>query len=204
MVLPVVRSGNDLAPVVSMRRSGPARFLFPASTVGLLVIACLLPASAHGQAASGTPRHPPAGLALQVALDRAGFSPGIIDGAPGRTTRAALQRFQEAKGPDGIGHAGRRDAAGIACRPAARGLHPDPRGSGWAVPGSHSGRHDGKAHTRGACLHLTGRDARGALSHHDPPAGATESRARVEGRDHACRCPTSNPSWCLRRPRRAR
>ena len=33
-----------------------------------------------------------------MALDRAGFSPGTIDGAPGQTTRGALQRFQEAKG----------------------------------------------------------------------------------------------------------
>ena len=38
------------------------------------------------------------GLALQVALDRAGFSPGAIDGQPGSNTRAALSRFQEARG----------------------------------------------------------------------------------------------------------
>ncbi|HTV00164.1 MAG TPA: peptidoglycan-binding domain-containing protein, partial [Luteitalea sp.] len=38
------------------------------------------------------------GLALQVALDRAGFSPGIVDGQAGNRTKQALQRFQEARG----------------------------------------------------------------------------------------------------------
>lgn len=37
-------------------------------------------------------------LALQVTLDRAGFSPGVIDGTMGRLTREALKGFQEAKG----------------------------------------------------------------------------------------------------------
>jgi lipoprotein-anchoring transpeptidase ErfK/SrfK len=43
-------------------------------------------------------------LAVQVALDRAGFSPGEIDGRGGPKTRQALSEFQKSAGlqPDGI------------------------------------------------------------------------------------------------------
>jgi len=37
-------------------------------------------------------------LTLQVTLDRAGFSPGVIDGSMGRLTHEAIKGFQEAKG----------------------------------------------------------------------------------------------------------
>jgi len=37
-------------------------------------------------------------LDIQVALDRAGFSPGVIDGKPGKSLKAALNGFQAARG----------------------------------------------------------------------------------------------------------
>jgi lipoprotein-anchoring transpeptidase ErfK/SrfK len=43
------------------------------------------------------------GLALQVALDRAGFSPGEIDGAPGANTDRALAAFRAAHGTEDLG-----------------------------------------------------------------------------------------------------
>jgi len=82
-----------------MRRVGFPRSAAAASTIGLLVLG--LSMSAPGLAQTRSRAHAEqqqAGLALQVSLDRAGFSPGVIDGAPGQGTRAALQRFQEARG----------------------------------------------------------------------------------------------------------
>jgi lipoprotein-anchoring transpeptidase ErfK/SrfK len=45
------------------------------------------------------------GLALQVALDRAGFSPGEIDAAPGTNTDRAMAAFKAAKGTLDLGEA---------------------------------------------------------------------------------------------------
>ena len=43
------------------------------------------------------------GLAMQVALDRAGFSPGEIDGAPGGNTDRAMAAFKGARGTTELG-----------------------------------------------------------------------------------------------------
>jgi lipoprotein-anchoring transpeptidase ErfK/SrfK len=60
-----------------------------------------LPLGAHAAQTTDNTTNTPkdAGtLGLQVALDRAGFSPGVIDGKMGRLTTQAIKGFQEAKG----------------------------------------------------------------------------------------------------------
>jgi lipoprotein-anchoring transpeptidase ErfK/SrfK len=49
-----------------------------------------------------------AGLAWQIALERVGFSPGVIDGKPGRKTELATREFQRVRG---LPATGRIDAA---------------------------------------------------------------------------------------------
>ena len=44
-------------------------------------------------------------VGLQAALDRAGFSPGLIDGGPGAKTQTALEAFQRFKDLPTTGHA---------------------------------------------------------------------------------------------------
>jgi peptidoglycan hydrolase-like protein with peptidoglycan-binding domain len=60
----------------------------------LTLAMALVPVLALGQKAKlgGEEADPNRGLALQVALDRAGFSPGEIDGREGPKTRAAQAR----------------------------------------------------------------------------------------------------------------
>lgn len=52
---------------------------------------------AHPTGATST-RPFPERLAWQVALDRVGFSPGVIDGNPGRKTEVATREFQRVRG----------------------------------------------------------------------------------------------------------
>jgi lipoprotein-anchoring transpeptidase ErfK/SrfK len=74
-------------------------------TLMLLVLISTLtlqqPAATAGK--TPDPKIPP-GLALQVALDRAGFSPGALDGQAGTDTKKALAAYQKAHGaePPGV------------------------------------------------------------------------------------------------------
>jgi lipoprotein-anchoring transpeptidase ErfK/SrfK len=71
----------------------------------LLILAlAICPAAAQTPAPSTRAQTPSIGnqpdemLAAQVALDRAGFSPGVIDGKAGKNTETALKAFQRAQG----------------------------------------------------------------------------------------------------------
>lgn len=66
------------------------------TTAGWLAatLALAAPAQPAADAVSAWRRN----LACQAALDRAGFSPGLIDGVPGRKTMLALRAFQAARG----------------------------------------------------------------------------------------------------------
>lgn len=65
---------------------------------------------------------PPNAVAWQAALDRAGFSPGLIDGAMGRKTEIALRAFQESVGlpKTGVPDEATAQALGVADQPAVR------------------------------------------------------------------------------------
>lgn len=57
---------------------------------------------------------------LQVALDRAGFSPGEIDGRPGAITKRALAAFQRERGLDPSGEVDEASWSALGVRPGQR------------------------------------------------------------------------------------
>ena len=87
--------------------------------IAVVLLAAALAISSGQDPAPGT-RTPStrenAGLDLQVRLDRAGFSPGQIDGKPGGNTRKALAAFQRA---NGLSPTGRPDLATLEALTAA-------------------------------------------------------------------------------------
>jgi lipoprotein-anchoring transpeptidase ErfK/SrfK len=65
----------------------------------MFIIPALVAVALHqAPQASTAPAPIPPGLQTQVMLDRAGFSPGVIDGRIGRNTRRALELFQQQAG----------------------------------------------------------------------------------------------------------
>ena len=76
----------------------------------MTVLGVLIAAPQQGLPAVAPPAQKPAsadapappkgldGLALQVALDKAGFSPGTLDGRPGSNTKKALEAYKKANG----------------------------------------------------------------------------------------------------------
>lgn len=66
-------------------------------TTMLLLVLSQQPAAPPPPPAAGKPVAN-ADLALQVALDRAGFSPGVLDGASGGNTKKALDAYTKANG----------------------------------------------------------------------------------------------------------
>jgi len=86
----------NLDMILRMRRSGkiPAFVAIPA----VLVVVGAVAGAAQTAADSALPPRSRATLALQAALDRAGYSPGLVDGVHGRKTDIALRSFRAARG----------------------------------------------------------------------------------------------------------
>jgi len=90
-----------------------------AATIWLMIS---LAASAGPAPAGGPDAAAPddllAGLAWQLALERVGFSPGVLDGRPGPKTRLATREFQRVRGLPRTGELDAATARALGVRPA--------------------------------------------------------------------------------------
>jgi len=68
------------------------------TTVALLLAVGLAQSGSQAKGTTGTDPDRHEALAVQVALDRAGFSPGALDGAMGANTKKALDAYRKAHG----------------------------------------------------------------------------------------------------------
>lgn len=96
--------------------------------IGVISAACLSLAAGVALAAADRPQAPdPDILALQVTLDRAGFSPGVIDGRPGQSLDDAIRGFQLARGLNETGRVDEPTRAALGTARATLRLRIDPR-----------------------------------------------------------------------------
>jgi lipoprotein-anchoring transpeptidase ErfK/SrfK len=77
-----------------------------AADLGTIPPALQAPAGATAEAPPAAPQPDPAIVKLQVLLDRAGASPGVIDGYDGENVRKALIAFEAMHGLNADGHFG--------------------------------------------------------------------------------------------------
>jgi lipoprotein-anchoring transpeptidase ErfK/SrfK len=102
---PAASPASPAGPPIAMPASAPAGML-PPSLIARAP-ARLGPSDPAGRPGTGTPTaafwpEPPAelkaGLAWQIALERCGYSPGVLDGRPKAKTAIATREFQRATG----------------------------------------------------------------------------------------------------------